>query len=283
MIDDTVLNIITQNVLRNPFRWAVMEAPGFGKEQLEMLKDIAAFTGGRIGAVKEGLPIQEFVSGDCGKVEKVILYKDRSVFIGGAGKDVAKRISQIKSEVGQSEHTYENELREARIARLKGGVAKVFVGGKSEVEIKEKTHRMDDALYAVKSALAEGVIVGGGTGLVRAYKSMDDGFLEGLSGEELQGALIVREALKAPIMTIADNAGASGEVVFEKVLEMKGSKGYDAMQGEYKDLKKAGILDPYKVARVSLENAASIAGMVLTMNCAVIYGEGDVENMKSYM
>jgi chaperonin GroEL len=234
-----------------------------------MLEDIAILTGGTVISEEQGYKLESAGLEHLGSCERVTVDKDNSTVVGGKGnaEAIKARINQIKQQIDATTSDYDREKLQERLAKLAGGVAVLYVGAATEVEMKEKKDRVDDALHATRAAIEEGIVAGGGVALVRAIKSLEG--LKGANEDETIGIGIVRKALEAPIRTIAENAGVDGSIVFHKVLDGKDAFGYNARTDQYEDLKKAGIIDPTKVTRIALENAASIASLVLTTECVI--------------
>jgi chaperonin GroEL len=234
-----------------------------------MLEDIAILTGGTVISEEQGYKLENTTLDHLGQAEKVTVDKDNTTIVNGRGKqaDINARIAQIKAQIETTTSDYDREKLQERLAKLAGGVAVLYVGAATEVEMKEKKDRVDDALHATRAAVEEGIVAGGGVALVRAIESLEK--VTGSNEDENLGIQIVRKALEAPLRTIAENAGVDGSVVFFEVQKQNGAHGYNARTGVYEDLKKSGVIDPTKVTRVAVENAASIASMVLTTECVV--------------
>jgi chaperonin GroEL len=234
-----------------------------------MLEDIAILTGGTVISEEQGYKLENAGLEHLGSCERITVDKDNTTVVGGKGDaaNIKARIAQIKQQIESTTSDYDREKLQERLAKLAGGVAVLYVGAATEVEMKEKKDRVDDALHATRAAIEEGIVPGGGVALVRAIDSLKK--VKGANDDEEYGIAIVRKALEAPIRIIAENAGVDGSLVFHKVAESKGSFGYNARTDEYEDLKKAGIIDPTKVTRIALENAASIAALVLTTECVI--------------
>lgn len=268
-IESEALTTLVVNRLRAGLKIAAVKAPGFGDRRKEMLEDIATLTGGVVISEEKGLKLEAATLDMLGTADKVTINKDNTTIVNGAGdKDaIAARVGQIKTQIEKTTSDYDREKLQERLAKLAGGVAVLYVGAPSEVEMKEKKDRVDDALSATRAAVEEGTVPGGGTAYIRAIEA-----LEGLKGEnedETTGVEIVKRAIEEPLRQIVNNAGKEGAVVVQKVREGKGSFGYNARQDIYEDLAVAGVIDPAKVTRVALENAASIAGMFLTTECII--------------
>ena len=268
-IDSQALGILVVNRLRANLKIVAVKAPGFGDRRKAMLEDIAILTGGTVISEEQGYKLENVEIEHLGSAEKITVDKDNTTIIGGVGAadDIKVRINAIKQQIEVTTSDYDREKLQERLAKLAGGVAVLYVGAATEVEMKEKKDRVDDALHATRAAVEEGIVAGGGVALVRAIASMKD--LKGANEDENIGIQIVRKSLEAPLRTIVENAGMEGSVVLQKVLEGTGSFGYNARTDVYEDLKMAGVIDPTKVTRVAIENAASIAGMVLTTECVI--------------
>ena len=247
-----------------------VKAPGFGDRRKAMLEDIAVLTGGVVISEEKGLKLEQATLEMLGSAEKVTVSKDNTTIVNGAGEkqNIQDRVAQIKNEIANTTSSYDKEKLQERLAKLSGGVAVLYVGANSEVEMKEIKDRVDDALCATRAAIEEGVTVGGGTTYIRAQKALEE--LKGDNADEQTGINIVRRAIEEPLRQIIANAGGEGSVVVNKVREGEGDFGYNARKDVYEDLRKAGIVDPAKVERVALENAASVAGMLLTTECVMV-------------
>jgi chaperonin GroEL len=258
------------NKLRGALKIAAVKAPGFGDRRKAMLEDIAILTGGTVIAEESGYTLENATLEMLGTAEKVTIDKDNTTVVNGAGNaDMIKnRVNQIKAQMDTTTSDYDKEKLQERLAKLAGGVAVLYVGAASEVEMKEKKDRVDDALHATRAAVEEGIVAGGGVALLRAKSVLTD--LKSQNADEATGIQIVSRAIESPLRTIVENAGLEGSVVVAKVSEGKGNFGYNAKTDEYVDMLKAGIIDPKKVTRVALENAASVAGMILTTECALV-------------
>jgi chaperonin GroEL len=267
-VEGEALATLVVNKLRGTLAACAVKAPGFGDRRKAMLEDIGILTGGKAISEDLGIKLENVSLQDLGRAKRVVVDRDNTTIIDGAGKksDIEGRCSQIRAQIEETTSDYDKEKLQERLAKLAGGVAVVKVGAATEAELKEKKARVEDALHATRAAVEEGFVPGGGVALVRAESAFDDLKLE---GDEALGAEIVRKALTSPLRQIAENAGAEGAVVLSKVREKTGSFGYDAAVGEYGDLVKAGIIDPTKVVRVALQNAASVAGLLLTTEAAV--------------
>ena len=268
-VETQALGVLVVNRLRAGLKVVAVKAPGFGDRRKAMLEDIAILTGGTVISEEQGYKLENADLSMLGSCERITVDKDNTTIVGGKGKPEAikARINQIKQQIESTTSDYDREKLQERLAKLAGGVAVLYVGAATEVEMKEKKDRVDDALHATRAAIEEGIVVGGGVALVRAISSLDG--LKGANEDENIGISIVRKALEAPIRVIAENAGIDGSIVFHKVLEGKDGFGYNARTDKFEDLKKAGVIDPTKVTRIALENAASIAGLVLTTECVI--------------
>ncbi len=268
-IDSQALGILVVNRLRANLKIVAVKAPGFGDRRKAMLEDIAILTGGTVISEEQGYKLENVEIEHLGTAEKITVDKDNTTIIGGAGTqdEIQVRINSIKQQIEITTSDYDREKLQERLAKLSGGVAVLYVGAPTEVEMKEKKDRVDDALHATRAAVEEGIVAGGGVALVRALDAIKD--LKGDHEDETIGIQIVRKALESPLRTIVENAGMEGSVVLQKVIEGKGSYGYNARTDKYEDLKQAGVIDPTKVTRVAIENAASIAGMILTTECVI--------------
>ena len=268
-VDSEALTTLVVNRLRGGLKICAVKAPGFGDRRKAMLEDIAVLTGGVVISEEKGLKLEQATLDMLGSAKKVTITKDDTTIVGGAGaKDnIQERINQIKNEIANTKSSYDKEKLQERLGKLSGGVAVLYVGANSEVEMKEKKDRCDDALCATRAASEEGVVVGGGTTYIRAQEELKD--LKGDNADEQTGINIVRRAIEEPLRQIVFNAGGEGAVVVNKVREGKGDFGYNAREDKYEDLRAAGVIDPAKVERVALENAASVAGMFLTTECLI--------------
>ena len=269
-VDSEALTTLVVNRLRGGLKICAVKAPGFGDRRKAMLEDIAVLTGGVVISEEKGLSLDKATLEMMGTCDKVTVSKDNTTIVNGAGEKeaIANRVAQIKKEIENTTSSYDKEKLQERLAKLAGGVAVLYVGANSEVEMKEKKDRVDDALCATRAAIEEGVVVGGGTTYIRALEALKG--LKGDNADEQTGINIVERAIEEPLRQIVINAGGEGAVVVQKVREGKGDFGYNARTDEYEDLRVAGIVDPAKVARVALENAASIAGMFLTTECLIV-------------
>jgi len=269
-VDAEALAALVVNRLRGVMKVVAVKAPGFGDRRKAMLEDIAILTGAKAIMEETGDKLSDVQLADLGTVKKVTVEKDRTVLVDGKGakKDLKARISQISAQIEKSTSDYDREKLQERLAKLEGGIAIVKVGGATEAEMKERKHRVEDALHATRAAIEEGVVPGGGTALIRCHDAVSAARSKA-RGDEKLGLDLVLRALSAPTRTIASNAGRDGSLIAEDVRELKGWKGYDALRNEYTDMGKAGILDPAKVVRAALQNAGSIAGLLLTTNTLV--------------
>ena len=269
-VDSEALTTLVVNRLRGGLKICAVKAPGFGDRRKAMLEDIAVLTGGVVISEDKGLKLEQATLEMLGSAEKVTITKDNTTIVNGSGdkQAIKDRVAQIKNEIANTTSSYDKDKLKERLAKLAGGVAVLYVGANSEVEMKEKKDRVDDALCATRAATEEGVVVGGGTTYIRAQEALAD--LKGDNADEQTGNNLVCRAIEEPLRQIVHNAGGEGAVVVNKVREGKGDFGYNARTDEYEDLRKAGVIDPAKVARVALENAASIAGMFLTTECLIV-------------
>ena len=269
-VDGQALATLVVNKLRGGLKIAAVKAPGFGDRRKAMLEDIAILTGGTVISEERGFTLENADLTMLGTAETVTVDKDNTTIVNGAGKaaDIKARVNQIKSQIETTTSDYDKEKLQERLAKLAGGVAVLYVGAASEVEMKEKKDRVDDALHATRAAVEEGIVAGGGVAFVRAKAVLEKITTDNL--DETTGVQIVNKAIESPLRIIVENAGGEGSVVINKVLEGKKDFGYDAKSEEYVDMLKAGIIDPKKVTRIALENAASVAGMILTTECALI-------------
>jgi chaperonin GroEL len=267
-VEGEALATLVVNMIRGTFRSVAVKAPGFGDRRKAMLQDIAILTGAQVVSEEVGLKLENTTLDLLGSARKVVVAKDDTTIVEGAGKDddIKGRINQIKAEIEKTDSDYDREKLQERLARLAGGVAVIKVGAATEVELKEKKHRIEDAVQSTKAAVEEGVVPGGGVALLNAQSALDKVDLE---GDELTGAAIVRRALEEPLKQIAHNAGLEGGVIVEKVRGLDPGFGLDAATGEYVDMFKSGIIDPTKVTRSALQNAASIAALFLTTEAVI--------------
>ena len=268
-VDGEALATLVVNKLRGSLKIAAVKAPGFGDRRKAMLEDIAILTNGTVISEERGFSLETATIDMLGTTERVTIDKDNTTIVNGAGaaKNIKTRVNQIKSQIESTTSDYDKEKLQERLAKLAGGVAVLYVGAASEVEMKEKKDRVDDALHATRAAVEEGIVAGGGVALVRAKSVLTK--VETENEDEATGLQIVARAIEAPIRTIVSNAGGEGSVVVAKILDGKGDYGYDAKSDKFVEMMKAGIIDPKKVTRVALENAASVSGMILTTECAL--------------
>ncbi|MFC2579928.1 MAG: chaperonin GroEL [Bacteroidota bacterium] len=269
-VDSEALTTLVVNRLRSNLKICAVKAPGFGDRRKEMLEDIAILTGGMVISEERGLRLESATLEMLGTAEKVTIDKDNTIIVNGAGKkqSIADRINQIKAQIAATTSDYDREKLQERLAKLSGGVAVLYVGAGSEVEMKEKKDRVDDALSATRAAIEEGIVPGGGVSYIRAIEAVAK--LKGDNDDEKTGIEIIRRAIEEPLRQIVTNAGKEGAVVVQKVSEGTGDFGYNARMDRYENLLAAGVVDPAKVTRVALENAASIAGMFLTTECVIV-------------
>ena len=269
-VEGQALATLVVNKLRGGLKIAAVKAPGFGDRRKAMLEDLSILTGGTVISEERGFSLENADLKMLGTAETVTIDKDNTTIVNGAGKvnDIKARVNQIKAQIETTSSDYDKEKLQERLAKLAGGVAVLYVGAASEVEMKEKKDRVDDALHATRAAVEEGIVAGGGVALIRTKEKLSK--IKSENGDENTGIQIVEKAIEAPIRTIVENAGGEGSIVISKVLESKDNIGYDAKKEEYVDMLKAGIIDPKKVTRIALENAASVAGMILTTECAVV-------------
>jgi len=269
-VEGEALATLVVNKLRGALKIAAVKAPGFGDRRKAMLEDLAILTGGTVIAEERGFTLENTTIDMLGTAERITIDKDNTTVINGAGdkKDIAARVNQIKAQIETTTSDYDKEKLQERLAKLAGGVAVLYVGAASEVEMKEKKDRVDDALHATRAAVEEGIVAGGGVALIRTKSVLEKITTENL--DEVTGIQIIARAIEEPLRIIAENAGSEGSVVVAKVLEGKKDFGFNAKTDEYVSLLKAGIIDPTKVTRIALENAASVAGMILTTECALV-------------
>ena len=269
-VDGEALATLVVNKLRGALKIAAVKAPGFGDRRKAMLEDIAILTGGTVISEERGFNLENTTLEMLGSSERVTIDKDNTTIVNGSGKkdDIKARVSQIKAQIETTSSDYDKEKLQERLAKLAGGVAVLYVGAASEVEMKEKKDRVDDALHATRAAVEEGIVSGGGVALLRSISKLDS--VKANNDDQSTGIQIISRALESPLRTIVENAGGEGSVVVSKVLDGKDSFGYDAKSDKYVDLFKSGIIDPKKVTRIALENAASVAGMILTTECALV-------------
>ena len=278
-VEAEALTTLVVNRLRGQLKICAVKAPGFGDRRKAMLQDIATLTGGLVISEETGLKLEQATIEMLGTADKVTVSKDNTTIVNGHGDKqmIAERVSQIKNEIANSTSDYDKEKLQERLAKLAGGVAVLYVGAPSEVEMKEKKDRVDDALCATRAAIEEGIIPGGGVAYIRAQKALDS--LTGVNADEQTGIRIVRRAIEEPLRQIVENAGLEGSVVVNEVRNGEGDYGYNAREDKYKNMKASGIIDPAKVTRVALENAASIAGMFLTTECVICDAKEDKPEM----
>ncbi len=268
-VDGEALSALVVNKLRGTLKIAACKAPGFGDRRKEMLEDIAVLTGATVISSDKGMKMEDATIEMLGSADKVTLNKENTTIVDGAGnkENIAARVAQIRASIEKATSDYDREKQQERLAKLAGGVAVLYVGAATEVEMKEKKDRVDDALAATRAAVEEGIVPGGGVAYIRATKALED--LKGANEDQTTGIRIVKRAIEEPLRQIVKNAGGEGSVVVNKVRESEGAFGYNARDDKYEDLLKAGIIDPTKVSRVALENAASIASMFLTTECVL--------------
>ncbi|MDR3320154.1 MAG: chaperonin GroEL [Desulfovibrio sp.] len=268
-VEGEALATLVVNKLRGALQVVAVKAPGFGDRRKAMLQDIAVLTGGQVASDDTGSKLENMTLGDLGTAKRVVIDKENSTIVDGAGKsaDIKARVNQIRVQIEETTSDYDREKLQERLAKLVGGVAVVHVGASTEVEMKEKKDRVEDALNATRAAVEEGIVPGGGTAFIRIAKSLDG--IKPADDDELAGVNIVRRAIEEPLRQIAHNAGFEGSVIVEKVRQGKDGFGFNAATGEYEDLISAGVIDPKKVSRVALQNAASVASLLLTTECAV--------------
>ncbi|AXE17181.1 chaperonin GroEL [Runella rosea] len=268
-VDGEALATLVVNKIRGALKVCAVKAPGFGDRRKAMLEDIAILTGGTVIAEERGFKLENADLQYLGHCEKIIIDKDNTTIVNGSGdaEQIKARVNQIKSQIENTTSDYDREKLQERLAKLSGGVAILYIGAATEVEMKEKKDRVDDALHATRAAIEEGIVTGGGVALIRAIDALDN--LQGINEDETTGINIIRQALESPLRTIVANAGGEASVVINKVKEIKGGFGYNAKNDTYEDLFAAGIIDPKKVTRLALENAASIAGLLLTTECVI--------------
>ena len=269
-VDGEALATLVVNKLRGSLKIAAVKAPGFGDRRKAMLEDIAVLTGGTVIAEERGFTLENATMDMLGQADRVSIDKDNTTVVNGSGasNDIKARVNQIKSQIETTTSDYDREKLQERLAKLAGGVAVLYVGAASEVEMKEKKDRVEDALHATRAAVEEGIVAGGGVALIRAKAALTK--IKTENADELTGIQIVSRAIEEPLRTIVENAGSEGSVVASKVLEGKKDFGFNAKTGEYVQMMKAGIIDPKKVTRIAIENAASVAGMILTTECALV-------------
>jgi len=268
-VEGEALATLVVNKLRGTLQVCAVKAPGFGDRRKAMLEDIAVLTGGKMISEDLGIKLENIKLEDLGKAKRVTIDKENTTIVEGSGKnsDIQGRVAQIRRQIEETTSDYDREKLQERLAKLAGGVAVINVGAATETEMKEKKARVEDALHATRAAVEEGIVAGGGVAFIRAQKALEN--MRGLDADEKVGVQIVRRAVEEPMRQLADNAGAEGALIVEEVKKRKGNEGYDVAKGEYTDLVKAGIVDPTKVTRSALQNAASIAGLLLTTEALV--------------
>jgi len=268
-VEGEALATLVVNKLRGTLQVCAVKAPGFGDRRKAMLEDIAVLTGGRCITEDLGIKLENVKLDELGKAKRITIDKENTTIVEGEGKqnDIQGRVSQIRRQIEETTSDYDREKLQERLAKLAGGVAVINVGAATETEMKEKKARVEDALHATRAAVEEGIVPGGGVAFIRAQKALDN--IKGLEGDEKVGVQIVRRAIEEPTRQLADNAGQEGALIVQEVKARKGNEGYDVATGEYTDLVKAGIVDPTKVTRSALQNAASISGLLLTTEAIV--------------
>ena len=278
-MDGEALSALVVNKLRGTLKIAACKAPGFGDRRKEMLEDIAILTGATVISTDKGMKMEDTDLTMLGTADKVTLNKENTTIVDGAGKkeEIAARVAQIRSSIDKATSDYDKEKLQERLAKLAGGVAVLYVGAATEVEMKEKKDRVDDALAATRAAVEEGIVPGGGVAYIRATAALEG--MKGANEDQTTGIQIVKRAIEEPLRQIVENAGGEGSVVVNKVKEGKGAFGYNARDDKYVDMFEAGIIDPTKVSRVALENAASIASMFLTTECVLAEKKSDAPAM----
>ena len=278
-VDSEALTTLVVNRLRSQLKICAVKAPGFGDRRKEMLEDIAVLTGGVVISEEKGLKLEQATIEMLGTADKVTVSKDNTTIVNGAGakENIKERCEQIKAQIASTKSDYDKEKLQERLAKLSGGVAVLYVGAASEVEMKEKKDRVDDALRATRAAIEEGIVAGGGVAYIRALEALEG--LKGDNADETTGIDIIKRAIEEPLRQIVANAGKEGAVVVQKVREGKADFGYNARTDVYENLHAAGVVDPAKVTRVALENAASIAGMFLTTECVIVENKEDKPEM----
>lgn len=278
-VDNEALATLVVNRLRGSLKICAVKAPGFGDRRKEMLEDIAILTGGTVISEMKGMQLSQATVNDLGTAEKVTVNKDNTIIVNGAGSKeaIANRVAQIKAQIETTTSNYDKEKLHERLAKLAGGVAVLYIGAPSEVEMKEKKDRVDDALSATRAAIAEGIVPGGGVAYIRCLPALDE--LKGSNDDENTGIQIIRRAIEEPLRQIVDNAGVEGAVILQKVKEGSGDYGYNARTDTFENFFATGVIDPAKVTRVALENAASIAGMFLTTECVIADKKEDTPAM----
>ncbi len=274
-VESQALGVLVVNKLRGQLKVVAVKAPGFGDRRKAMLEDIAILTGGTVISEEKGFKLENVELDHLGSAEKITIDKDNTTIVNGRGEQdmIDARVNQIKQQIESTTSDYDKEKLQERLAKLAGGVAVLYVGAATEVEMKEKKDRVDDALHATRAAVEEGIVAGGGVALVRAISKIDN--LDVENEDQSIGVQIVKKALESPLRAIVENAGHEGSIVLQEVLNNTGSYGFNARTGVYEDLKDAGVIDPTKVTRVAIENAGSIAGMILTTECVINDKEED--------
>ena len=278
-VDNEALATLVVNRLRGSLKICAVKAPGFGDRRKEMLEDIAILTGGTVISEVKGMQLAQATINDLGTAEKVTVNKDNTTIVNGAGSKeaIAQRVAQIKAQIETTTSNYDKEKLQERLAKLSGGVAVLYIGAPSEVEMKEKKDRVDDALSATRAAIAEGIVPGGGVAYIRTLSKLDE--LKGENDDETTGIAIIRRAIEEPMRQIMENAGVEGAVILQKVKDGKGDFGFNARTDTFENFFETGVIDPAKVTRVALENAASIAGMFLTTECVIADKKEDAPAM----
>jgi chaperonin GroEL len=268
-VEGEALATLVVNKLRGTLQVAAVKSPGFGDRRKAMLEDIAVLTGGKLISEDLGIKLENIKLEELGKAKRVSIDKENTTIVEGSGKgnDIQGRVAQIRRQIEETTSDYDREKLQERLAKLAGGVAVINVGAATETEMKEKKARVEDALHATRAAVEEGIVPGGGVALIRAQKALDN--MKGLEGDEKVGTDIVRRAIEEPLRTLADNAGQEGALIVQEVKKRKGNEGYNVVTGEYEDLVKAGVVDPTKVTRSALQNAASISGLLLTTEAII--------------
>ena len=268
-VDGEALATLVVNKIRGALKVAAVKAPGFGDRRKAMLEDIAILTGGTVIAEERGFKLENATIEYLGQAEKIIIDKDNTTIVNGVGakEDIENRVNQIKAQIENTTSDYDREKLQERLAKLSGGVAILYIGAATEIEMKEKKDRVDDALHATRAAVEEGIVAGGGVALIRSISALDK--LKGENDDQTTGINIIRQAVESPLRTIVANAGGEGSVVINEVKAGKDDYGYNAREGKYENMIAAGIIDPTKVTRLALENAASIAGLLLTTECVI--------------
>jgi len=269
-VEGEALAALVVNKIRGTLNVCAVKAPGFGDRRKAMLEDLAVLTGGKCITEDLGLKLENLTVADLGRAKRIVVDKENTTIVEGSGKssDIQGRVKQIRRQIDETTSDYDREKLQERLAKLAGGVAVINVGAATESEMKEKKQRVEDALHATRAAVEEGIVAGGGVALLRTAKAVDAS-IAALEGDEKLGAQIVRRAIEAPLKQLVFNAGLEGAVVVQQVLSGKGNNGYNVATGEYEDLVKAGVVDPTKVTRIALQNAASIAGLLLTTECII--------------